>query len=44
MPIRHKSTFAKIVDKVESLNRRAEKRGLAPAFSIMVEREFSVRT
>lgn len=44
MPIRHKSTFAKIVDKVESLNRRAEKRGLAPAFSITVEREFSVRT
>ena len=27
MPIRHKSTFAKIVEKVESLNRRAEKRG-----------------
>lgn len=44
MPIRHKSTFAKIVEKVESLNRRAEKRGLAPAFSITVEREFSVRT
>lgn len=44
MPIRHKSTFDKIVDKVESLNRRAEKRGLAPAFSITVEREFSVRT
>lgn len=44
MPIRHKSTFAKIVEKVESLNRRAEKRGLAPAFSIKVEREFSVRT
>lgn len=44
MPIRHKSTFAKIVEKVESLNRRAEKRGIAPAFSITVEREFSVRT
>lgn len=44
MPIRHKSTFAKIVEKVESLNRRAEKRGLALAFSITVEREFSVRT
>lgn len=44
MPIRHKSTFDKIVDKVESLNRRAEKRGLAPAFSVTVEREFSVRT
>lgn len=44
MPIRHKSTFAKIVEKVESLNRRAEKRGLAPAFAITVEREFSVRT
>ena len=44
MPIRHKSTFAKIVEKVESLNRRAEKRGLAPAFSITVDREFSVRT
>lgn len=44
MPIRHKSTFAKIVEKVESLNRRAEKRGLTPAFSITVEREFSVRT
>lgn len=44
MPIRHKSTFTKIVEKVESLNRRAEKRGLAPAFSITVEREFSVRT
>lgn len=29
MPIRHKSTFAKIVEKVESLNRRAEKRGIA---------------
>lgn len=44
MSIRHKSTFAKIVEKVESLNRRAEKRGLAPAFTITVEREFSVRT
>lgn len=44
MPIRHKSIFSKIVEKVESLNRRAEKRGLAPAFSITVEREFSVRT
>lgn len=44
MPIRHKSTFAKITEKVESLNRRAEKRGLDPAFSITVEREFSVRT
>lgn len=44
MPIRHKSTFTKIVEKVESLNRRAEKRGLSPAFSITVEREFSVRT
>jgi hypothetical protein len=44
MPIRHKSTFSKIVEKVESLNRRAEKRGLDPAFSITVEREFSVRT
>lgn len=44
MPIRHKSTFSKIVEKVESLNRRAEKRGLAPAFSVTVEREFSVRT
>lgn len=43
MPIRHKSNFSKIVEKVESLNRRAEKRGLAPAFSITVEREFSVR-
>lgn len=44
MPIRHKSTFTKIVEKVERLNRRAEKRGLAPAFSITVDREFSVRT
>lgn len=44
MPIRHKSTFSKIVEKVESLNRRAEKRGLDPAFSITVEREFSVQT
>ena len=44
MPIRHKSTFTKIVEKVESLNRRAEKRGIAPAFSITVEREFSLRT
>lgn len=44
MPIRHKSAFSKIVEKVESLNRRAEKRGLDTAFSITVEREFSVRT
>lgn len=44
MSIRHKSTFTKIVEKVERLNRRAEKRGLAPAFTITVDREFSVRT
>lgn len=41
MPVRHKSTFLKIVEKVEKLNRRAERRGLAPAFMITVEREFS---